>query len=231
MTDALPVVYLARHGETAWTISHQHTGLTDLPLTPNGEAQARRLGARLEGMKLAAVFTSPLQRAVRTARQDYSSLAEAASLYSVQLWDIPQAIRKAQDEARTARRVREQLDEELAEQLALRILADTPVVNGRKVVVKIYDDRDLSFIKLLGQKLTRSETGVIALLAAMQVQPAVVFVQSQGQPFDMGAFMKQALAKLGGRGGGSKDMAQGGPQQLGELPSVLEQLADKIRNA
>jgi len=158
-------------------------------------------------------------------------LAEAASLYSVQLWDIPQAIRKAQDEARTARRVREQLEEELAEQLALRILADTPVVNGRKVVVKIYDDRDLSFIKLLGQKLTRLETGVIALLAAMRVQPAVVFVQSQGQPFDMGAFMKQALAKLGGRGGGSKDMAQGGPQQLGELPSVLEQLADKIRNA
>jgi broad specificity phosphatase PhoE len=65
--DALPAVYLARHGETAWTISHQHTGRTDLPLTPNGEAQARRLGARLEGMKFAAVFTSPLQRAVRTA--------------------------------------------------------------------------------------------------------------------------------------------------------------------
>src|SRR5712664_1406245 len=67
VTDALPVVYLARHGETAWTISHQHTGLTDLPLTPNGETQARRLGARLEGRKLAAVFTSRLQRAVRTA--------------------------------------------------------------------------------------------------------------------------------------------------------------------
>jgi broad specificity phosphatase PhoE len=67
VTDALPLVYLARHGETAWTISHQHTGLTDLPLTPNGEAQARRLGARLEGMKFAAAFTSPLQRAVRTA--------------------------------------------------------------------------------------------------------------------------------------------------------------------
>ena len=171
------------------------------------------------------------QRAVRTARQDYSSLAEAASLYSAQLWDVPQAIRKAQDEARTARRLREQLEEELAEQLAIGILAETPVENGRKVVVKIYDDRDLNFIKLLGQKLTRLETVVIALLAAMQVQPAVLFVQSQGQPFDMGAFMKQALATLGGRGGGSKDMAQGGPQQVGELPTVLEQLADKIRNA
>jgi broad specificity phosphatase PhoE len=66
MSDALPVVYLARHGETAWTISHQHTGLTDLPLTAQGEAEAMRLGGRLEGLRFAAVLTSPLQRAVRT---------------------------------------------------------------------------------------------------------------------------------------------------------------------
>jgi broad specificity phosphatase PhoE len=64
--DALPVVYLARHGETAWTISRQHTGLTDLPLTAQGEAEAVRLGERLEGLRLAAVLTSPLQRAART---------------------------------------------------------------------------------------------------------------------------------------------------------------------
>jgi len=66
MSDALPVVYLARHGETAWTISRQHTGVTDLPLTPQGEAEALRLRQRLEGMKFAAVLTSPLQRAART---------------------------------------------------------------------------------------------------------------------------------------------------------------------
>jgi broad specificity phosphatase PhoE len=66
MSRALPVVYLARHGETAWTISRQHTGLTDLPLTAQGEAEALRLGARLDGLTFAAVFTSPLQRAVRT---------------------------------------------------------------------------------------------------------------------------------------------------------------------
>ena len=66
MSDVLPVVYIARHGNTAWTHSGQHTGLTDLPLTPDGERNAVRLGERLKGMKFAKVFTSPLQRASRT---------------------------------------------------------------------------------------------------------------------------------------------------------------------
>ena len=77
MSDALTVVYLARHGETAWTISHQHTGLTDLPLTAQGEAEAVRLGERLEGLRFAAVLTSPLQRAVRTCElAGFGSAAE-----------------------------------------------------------------------------------------------------------------------------------------------------------
>jgi broad specificity phosphatase PhoE len=66
MSEALPVVYVARHGETAWSVSGQHTGLSDLPLTSNGECNARRLGERLKGMTFAKVFTSPLQRAART---------------------------------------------------------------------------------------------------------------------------------------------------------------------
>ncbi len=66
MSEALPAVYLARHGETAWTISGQHTGLTDIPLTERGERNARRLGERLKGLTFARVFTSPLQRARRT---------------------------------------------------------------------------------------------------------------------------------------------------------------------
>ncbi len=66
MSEILPIVYLARHGDTAWTVSGQHTGLTDLPLTAAGELHARRLGERLKGLKLAKVFTSPLRRAART---------------------------------------------------------------------------------------------------------------------------------------------------------------------
>jgi len=66
MSD-LPLVYLARHGETAWSLSGQHTGVTDLPLTERGEQNARALGSRLAGLKFAAVFVSTLQRARRTA--------------------------------------------------------------------------------------------------------------------------------------------------------------------
>src|SRR5262249_8735677 len=66
MSNTLPMIYLARHGETAWSLSGQHTGLTDLPLTERGERNARSLAERLSGLTFAQVYTSPLQRAART---------------------------------------------------------------------------------------------------------------------------------------------------------------------
>jgi broad specificity phosphatase PhoE len=66
MTERLPSIYLARHGETAWSLSGQHTGLTDLPLTERGAQNAARLRERLSGITFTKVFTSPLQRAVET---------------------------------------------------------------------------------------------------------------------------------------------------------------------
>jgi probable phosphoglycerate mutase len=80
MNSQLPVIYLARHGETAWTITGQHTGLTDLPLTAQGEDNARRLGCRLKGMEFAKVFSSPLQRARKTCElAGFGSVAEIDS--------------------------------------------------------------------------------------------------------------------------------------------------------
>jgi broad specificity phosphatase PhoE len=77
MGEGFPEVYLARHGNTAWTVTGQHTGLTDLPLTPNGEQNARRLGERLKGMTFAKVFTSPLKRAARTCElAGFAAVAE-----------------------------------------------------------------------------------------------------------------------------------------------------------
>lgn len=66
MAAALPKLYLARHGDTAWTESHQHTGRTDLPLNEHGVAHARQLAERLREFSFARVFTSPLQRAAKT---------------------------------------------------------------------------------------------------------------------------------------------------------------------
>lgn len=66
MDNQLPVVYLARHGETAWTLAGRHTSFTDLPLTSRGECNARGLGERLAGLVLHRVFTSPLRRARQT---------------------------------------------------------------------------------------------------------------------------------------------------------------------
>ncbi len=66
MSSALPRLVLARHGDTAWTDSHRHTGRTDLPLNGRGEENARGLGERLRPFSFARVFTSPLQRALKT---------------------------------------------------------------------------------------------------------------------------------------------------------------------
>src|SRR5437870_6654239 len=66
MNETLPTIYLARHCETAWSLTGQHTGLTDLPLTERGERNARRLGERLRRMTFHKVYTSPLRRAMKT---------------------------------------------------------------------------------------------------------------------------------------------------------------------
>src|SRR5215470_12359080 len=77
MSDHLPVIYIARHGETAWTVTGQHTGLTDLPLTSQGEENASRLQDRLKALKFTKVLTSPLQRVRQTcALAGFGSMAE-----------------------------------------------------------------------------------------------------------------------------------------------------------
>ena len=78
VSERIPRVYVARHGETAWSLPGQHTGLTDLPLTESGERNARRLGERLAGLQVARVITSPLQRAARTC--ELAGFKQAATI-------------------------------------------------------------------------------------------------------------------------------------------------------
>jgi len=165
------------------------------------------------------------QRAVATTRRDFTTLTEAAALFSAHIYDVPQQVRKSLEEIRNLRKQCEQAQEELAEAQASALLAETLESGGRKLVVRTFADRDMNWLKLLAQKLTRRASNVVALLATTSPQPSLVFTQSAGQPHDMGALMKQTMSKLGGRGGGSKDMAQGGVPNVAGIESALKEAA------
>src|SRR5258708_37550522 len=93
-------------------------------------------------------------------------------------------------------------------------------------------ERDAFCIKLLAQKLTAGKSNVVALLASGAGQPTLVFAQTPGQKSNMGQLMKDAMAQLGGRGGGSADMAQGGlaagSAGIERLKSLLQETALKL---
>src|SRR5271166_3505992 len=114
------------------------------------------------------------QRAVATARRDFTTLTETASLFSAHIYDAPTQARKSLEEIRTLRKQREQSQEELAEAQAAALLAETAEQNGRKLVVRTLSDRDLNFVKLLAQRLTRVSTNVITVLGASSPQPSLV---------------------------------------------------------
>jgi alanyl-tRNA synthetase len=168
------------------------------------------------------------QRAVAVARRDFSALSETAALYSAGIYDVPEQTRKSLEEIRLLRKQREQSQDELASAQATALFAETPEINGRKIVVRSFSDRDLSFLKLLAQKITRQPLAVVALLASESPQPAIVFAQTAGQPHDMGALLKETLARFGGRGGGSKDMAQGGVTNSKDIAPALAAVAEKL---
>lgn len=164
-------------------------------------------------------------RAVATARRDFSTLTETAALFSAHIYDVPQQARKSLEEIKSLRKQYEQSQEELAAAYASALLADAAEAQGRRIIVRVLSDRELGFVKILAQKLTRLSPNVVALLAASSPQPSLVFAQSAGQPFDMGALMKETMTKLGGRGGGSKDMAQGGIPNAEGIEARLKEIA------
>jgi alanyl-tRNA synthetase len=170
-------------------------------------------------------------RAVNIARRDYTTLTEAASLYSSHINDVPEQVRKSLAEGKAAGKTQHKLLEELAELYAERLLAQA--AGTPHIITQFFPDRDALFIKLLAQKLTAGKSAVVALLASGAGQPALVFAQTPGQKSNMGQFMKDAMTQLGGRGGGSADMAQGGLPagvgNMGDVERVLHLTAARIQ--
>jgi alanyl-tRNA synthetase len=170
------------------------------------------------------------QRAVTTARRDYVTLTEAAAQFSGHIWDVPQQVKKSLEEIKSASKTSEHLIDELAGLHAARLLGEAATGDGRKLVVRAFPDRDLQFIRLVAQKITRLEPNAVALLAASQGQPSLVFAQSKGSPFDMGTLLKAVIAPHGGKGGGTRDMAQGGIPAADLLENVLAQAAARVHS-
>ena len=166
-------------------------------------------------------------RALQYARKDYETLAEAAALFSAHIWEIPTQIRKQLDEVKAAGKAQHKLLEEIAELRAVQLASGATEQNGIRLVVQVFPDRDLVFVKLLAQRLTQ-KPGMVAILGAGGVQPALVFAQTPGMKFDMGGLMKETMARLGSRGGGSKDLAQGGVPDAGKLEIIVREIADKL---
>ena len=173
-------------------------------------------------------------RAVRIARRDYTALSEAAALFSAKLWDVPDQIRKGLEESKLLRKQKDDALDELAELMALAELYSQPEKNGRKIVVKMFSDRDVTFAKLFAQKVTRAAIPAIALVASAVDPPGMVFAQTtvgaSGSTADMGALLKQVLSTVGGRGGGSRDFAQGGIPSSSNvnIEQLLQQAAGTI---
>ena len=121
-----------------------------------------------------------------------------------------------------AQKAQQKLLEEVAELQAAPLLAGARSIGEYKLVAQFFAERDLGFIKLLAQKITRAGNAV-AFLACGGTQPSLVFAQTPGLPHDMGALMTQAVQRLGTRGGGNKNMAQGGaPHATGAGQAVME---------
>jgi alanyl-tRNA synthetase len=213
--------------------------ITDFDLTACGGTHVRTTGQigsillrKIERVKqgMRVEFVCGL-RTVATARRDYNTLTEAAAVYSSHIYDVPEQIRKSLAETKAAGKAQHKLLEELAELQAERLLAQAS--GSPRIVTELMAERDSVYIKLLAQKLTAGKSDVVALLAACIGQPTLVFAQSPGQRFNMGQLMKDAMAQLGGRGGGSADLAQGGlpagTQDVAGIESLLRKTAASLQ--
>jgi alanyl-tRNA synthetase len=191
-----------------------------------GNIQLRKVEKVKQGIRVEFVCGA---RALRIARKDFQVLTEAAALYSSHLWEVPAQSQKLIDSGKAAQKQQQKLLLEIAELTALQTLARTPTERGRKIVAEYFADRDLAFVKLYAQKLVAAEENVIALVGAGQGTPALVFAQSPGGGFDAGAELKAVVSSAGGRGGGTRDLAQGGVPSAALIPELIARAEQAAR--
>jgi len=156
-------------------------------------------------------------RAVRIARSDAAILGEIGTLLSSGTPDLPAMVGRLLTEAKASAKERQNLREELAGFQAATLALESPTDNGLRLVVRAWKDRNRDYVKLLASRTAAAAPSTAVIFSAQETNPVRVFVaRSANLPFDCGRILREALAKLGLRGGGSADLAQG------EVPAEQE---------
>jgi alanyl-tRNA synthetase len=160
-------------------------------------------------------------RALAAARGDLATLRQAAELIGCGMPELPAMIGKMQEERRVAARDAKKLTERLAELEAASLVAKAePSRDGSgRVLAHISDDAPAAYLSILAAKLVANPN--LQVLLASRSANAVVFAQSSGLAGDMGAVLREVLAHVGGKGGGSKTFAQGTVPSAAALDSVI----------
>lgn len=161
-------------------------------------------------------------RALAAAREDLRILRSAAEQIGCGMAELPQMIGKMIEERRANVRDAKKLTEHLAELEASELLTkkvEASADGARKIVSAIFDDAAASYLSMLASKLV-ANSGVRAALASRSAK-AIVLAQSAGLDGDMGALLRELLAKFGGKGGGSKVFAQGSVDDANGIDGVI----------
>jgi alanyl-tRNA synthetase len=170
-------------------------------------------------------------RAVRAARADAAILTRATAALSVPAPDIPSALERLKSDSKAAAKDRQHLCEELADYHAARLAVEVPIERGLRFLDRSWKDRDAGYIKLLASRVTTAAPSTILLFCSESADPAsIVLARNLDINLDCGRILKEALAQLGLRGGGSPDFAQGEAPLL-ELPALRGSLVAAIRSA
>lgn len=167
-------------------------------------------------------------RALAAARADHQHLSEAARLLTTGAAELPDVLRKQAEERRAAEKQRTRLLERLAEHEARALLGEAEAVGARRILLRVFPEADAGYLRLLAVRLVK-EPGVQLLFASRSEPSALVFAQSPGLETDMNALLRAAVQKLGGKGGGSHDFAQGSVPGGAALEEALREASQALR--
>ncbi|HEV2348393.1 MAG TPA: DHHA1 domain-containing protein [Terriglobia bacterium] len=159
-------------------------------------------------------------RALAASRRDYQILSEASKLLSASSAQLPALVAKQMEEVRATHRAREKWAERMAKIYAGELWQAATEKNGLRIIRRVFDEDEHQEGKEVAHKIA-ARPSAIALIGVKGKAAFLYFSQTPGGAADMGAILKQTMAKFGGKGGGARDFAQGGGMDASRLDEVL----------